>query len=139
VVVSLMKVSNTLLGAAVTQKQARFVADVGAYMQTSARPARDIFTRASRLVSSVVVVPLVVGDEAPLGGLYFALDTPCEFVNISDTLLVRPCVLRLLTPDTTSTTAIHMRTCAHTLTHTYSCSSAQCSPLHVFTLSACPS
>jgi hypothetical protein len=58
-------------------------------VQACGAPARDIFTRSSRLVSSVVVVPLVAGDEPPLGGLYFALDTPCEFVNIQDTLLVR--------------------------------------------------
>lgn len=87
VVASMLRVSNTLLGAAVAQRQARFVSDVGLYMQCCPRPARDIFTRSSRLVSSIVVVPLIAGDAAPLGGLYFCLDSPCEFANIQDTLL----------------------------------------------------
>jgi hypothetical protein len=150
VAASLLKINNTLLGAAVTQRQARFVADVGQYMQVGGarrgmhgaardawrgagrggprvcacslpsrgsaprfqrsrspaappprrplraapqscpRPARDIFSRASRIVSSVVVLPLVAGDAddaPPLGGLYFALDAPCEFSNVQDVLL----------------------------------------------------
>jgi uncharacterized protein YigA (DUF484 family) len=54
------------------------------------RPARDVFTRSSELVSSVVVVPLVpAGGAAPLGALYYTSTSPCEFTNIQDTLLVR--------------------------------------------------
>ncbi|KIY95513.1 hypothetical protein MNEG_12448, partial [Monoraphidium neglectum] len=87
VVASMLRVANTLLGASVAQRQARFVSDVGLYMQCCPRPARDIFTRASRVVSSIVVVPLIAGDAPPLGALYFALDTPCEFANIQETLL----------------------------------------------------
>jgi hypothetical protein len=90
----MLRVANTLLGASVAQRQARFVSDVGLYMQCCPRPARDIFTRASRVVSSIVVVPLIAGDAPPLGALYFALDTPCEFANIQETLLVRVCAAR---------------------------------------------
>ena len=57
--------------------------------QTCVRPARDIFTSLSGLVASLVVVPLVSATGDALGGLYFALDRPCEFVNNQDTLLVR--------------------------------------------------
>jgi hypothetical protein len=47
-----------------------------------------VFTHASHLVSSLVVVPLLV-DDRPLGALYFTQDTPCDFSNIQDALLVR--------------------------------------------------
>jgi hypothetical protein len=72
----------------VTQKKARFVKDCASYMQNCPTPARDVFTHASDLVSSVVVVPLMAG-EAALGALYFTQDSPCDFSNIQDALLVR--------------------------------------------------
>ncbi|KAI8462305.1 MAG: kinase-like domain-containing protein [Monoraphidium minutum] len=87
VVASYMALPNTLLASAVSQQQARFISDCGQYMQTCMRPARDVFTRSSELVASIVVVPLIAGDNEPLGALYFALDAPCEFANIQDTLL----------------------------------------------------
>ncbi|KAI8467829.1 MAG: kinase-like domain-containing protein [Monoraphidium minutum] len=87
VVASPLKVPNTLLGAALAQGQARFVADVRMYMQSCARPARDVFTASSHLVSAVVVVPLIVDGEPPLGGLYIVPSAPCQFGNIQDALL----------------------------------------------------
>lgn len=159
VTVSSMSLAGTLLGSAISERQARFVKDCSRYMQVRAparrggrcslapararaprtpatlsplrrlaqpgRPgvrqraaggrasapcwqphnpiisslphtwraqscpkmARDVFGRNSELVSSVVVVPLVV-DGAPIGGLYFALDSPCSFEGMQDALLV---------------------------------------------------
>jgi hypothetical protein len=58
------------------------------FAQSSARPARDVFTRSSQLVSSIVVVPLIAGDGPALGGLYFTFNSPCDFMHIQDTLLV---------------------------------------------------
>jgi hypothetical protein len=59
-------------------------------LQAFARPASDIFTRACDLVASIVVVPLIGdGGAPPLGALYWALDNPCEFGNVQETLLVR--------------------------------------------------
>jgi hypothetical protein len=57
--------------------------------QTCLRPARDIFTSMSDLVSAIVVIPLVTAGNKALGGLYFAVDSPCEFVNCQEALLVR--------------------------------------------------
>lgn len=64
------------------------------YMQSSAYPARDVFTRlTSGLVSSLVVVPLVAcdGGEAAgcLGALYLTCDAPYEWGNVQEPLLVR--------------------------------------------------
>ena len=59
------------------------------HCQTCVRPARDIFTSLSGLVASHVVVPLVSATVDALGGLYFALDMPCEFANNQDMLRVR--------------------------------------------------
>lgn len=56
--------------------------------QGSKKIAKDIFTRSSDLVASIVVVPLLVGGT-PLGGIYFALETPHSFENLQNTLLVR--------------------------------------------------
>ncbi|KIY93525.1 hypothetical protein MNEG_14437 [Monoraphidium neglectum] len=81
-----LPLQNTLLASAVSQKKARFVKDCASYMQNCPAPARDVFTHATELVSSVVVVPLLVGD-AVLGALYFTQDTPCDFSNIQDALL----------------------------------------------------
>ena len=69
-------------------KKARFVKDCASYMQNCPAPARDVFTHASHLVSSLVVVPLLVDDRA-LGALYFTQDTLCDISNIQDALLVR--------------------------------------------------
>jgi len=65
--------------------------------QSCPSPARDVFSRSSDLVSSVVVLPLLVSsspnmaegtpDQAPLGGLYFALGSSCDFENLRDALL----------------------------------------------------
>jgi len=87
VVATGLNLSNTLLASAISQKQARFISDCGQYMQTCVRPARDVFTRISEMVSSIVVVPLIPSDQQPLGALYYTLTTPCEFANIQDTLL----------------------------------------------------
>jgi len=59
--------------------------------QACTHPARDIFTRASEVVSSLVVIPLLASDPSvgALGALYFAHDSPCEFEHIQDVLLVR--------------------------------------------------
>jgi hypothetical protein len=102
VVASSIGLSNTLLSSALHQQQARFVLDCGTYMQSCVRPARDIFTSSCELVSAIVVVPLLAAGEEPLGGLYFATDTPCDFTHNQDTLLVRlPLSVppQLLTPD----------------------------------------
>ncbi|KIZ06401.1 putative serine/threonine-protein kinase pats1 [Monoraphidium neglectum] len=89
VVASQLGLQHTLLASSVKQQQARFIQDCSLYMQTCARPAKDIFTRASELVSSLVVVPLLAPEDegTPLGAVYFALDHPCEFENMQDTLL----------------------------------------------------
>lgn len=50
--------------------------------------ARDIFTRGSDMVASIVVIPLISGNDKALGGMYFALDAPCSFEHLQDTLLV---------------------------------------------------
>ena len=133
VVAGPLELANTLLASAVGMRQARFIKDVAAYMQTCAHPARDVFTRASEVVSSLVVVPLfpVEDDDdddddcvdggyddgrgaapasrraacpgadgngaaaaaaaaaaaRPLGALYFALDSPCEWGAAQEPLL----------------------------------------------------
>jgi len=81
-----LPLSNTLLASAVMMKKARFVRDCATYLQNCPTPARDVFTHASDPVSSIVVVPLVVGNQA-MGALYFTQDTPCDFSNIQDSLL----------------------------------------------------
>jgi hypothetical protein len=70
----------------VSLKKARFVRDVATYMQNSRSPARDVFTHTTNPVSSVVVVPLMVNDDA-FGALYFTQDQACDFTNIQETLL----------------------------------------------------
>jgi len=88
VVASSIGLSNTLLTSAINQQQARFICDCGTYMQSCVRPARDVFSSLSELVSAIVVVPLLAGSSStPLGGIYFAVDTPCEFTNNQETLL----------------------------------------------------
>ncbi|KAI8462418.1 MAG: kinase-like domain-containing protein [Monoraphidium minutum] len=86
VTVKELPITNTLLASAVSQKKARFVKDCASYMQNCPTPARDVFTHATELVSSVVVVPLLVGDNV-LGAVYFTQDAPCDFSNIQDALL----------------------------------------------------
>ncbi|KIY97123.1 hypothetical protein MNEG_10840 [Monoraphidium neglectum] len=81
-----LPLSNTLLASAVSLRKARFVKDCASYIQNCPTPARDVFTHASHLVSSLVVVPLLVEDRA-LGALYFTQDAPCDFSNIQDALL----------------------------------------------------
>jgi hypothetical protein len=71
----------------VLQRKARFIKDCASYMQNCPSPARDVFTHASQAVSSLVVVPLIMGEES-LGALYFTQETPCDFSNIQDALLV---------------------------------------------------
>lgn len=46
--------------------------------QSCMKPATDIFISASQMVASIVVLPLVYGNQT-LGGLYFVLDTPSNF------------------------------------------------------------
>ncbi|KAI8469551.1 MAG: hypothetical protein J3K34DRAFT_279356 [Monoraphidium minutum] len=86
-VASEMSLSNTLLASAVAIRKARFVRDCTSYMQSSAAPARDLFTRPGQLVSALVVVPLVHGDEAPVAALYVTLEAPSDFAAIRAPLL----------------------------------------------------
>ncbi|KIZ05851.1 putative serine/threonine-protein kinase pats1 [Monoraphidium neglectum] len=81
-----LKLERTLLASAVLQRKARFIKDCASYMQNCPSPARDVFTHASQAVSSLVVVPLIMGEES-LGALYFTQETPCDFSNIQDALL----------------------------------------------------
>ncbi len=56
------------------------------YFQRALQPAADVFTPASQLVSSLVVIPFC--DTAPiLGGIYFALDTPDDFSQLQPPIL----------------------------------------------------
>jgi len=52
------------------------------------KPATDIFISATQMVASIVVLPLIYGNQT-LGGLYFMLETPSNFQNIKDMLMVR--------------------------------------------------
>ncbi len=88
-VASEMDLANTLLASAVAMRKARFVRDTTNYLQSTARPARDVFTRPDALVASVVVVPLVHGDGPPRAALYLSLEAPSDFINIQAPLLVR--------------------------------------------------
>ncbi|KAI8470520.1 MAG: kinase-like domain-containing protein [Monoraphidium minutum] len=78
VAASRMALGNTLLASAVKHQQARFSCPL---------PAKDVFSRAAERVSSIVVVPLIPSAGPPLGGLYFALDAPCDFEHFQETLL----------------------------------------------------
>lgn len=51
------------------------------------KPATDIFISATQMVASIVVLPLIYGNQT-LGGLYFMLETPSNFQNIKDMLMV---------------------------------------------------
>jgi hypothetical protein len=61
------------------------------------KPATDIFITSQQMVASIVVLPLMYGEEN-LGGLYFTLETPSNFQNIKDMLMgfVNSIVLVLL-------------------------------------------
>jgi hypothetical protein len=75
------------------------------HFQSCPCPARDVFSRSSDLVASVVVLPLFLADddgdeeeggtdgspdaEVPYGGIYFAVESGCDFENLRDPLLVR--------------------------------------------------
>jgi hypothetical protein len=61
------------------------------------KPATDIFISSQQMVASIVVLPLMYGDQN-LGGLYFTLETPSNFQNIKDMLMgfVNSIVLVLL-------------------------------------------
>jgi hypothetical protein len=62
--------------------------------QACLQPARDLFTRSSQLVASIVVIPLMARSDAPvLGGLYFTFNVPCDFLQIQETVLVRSAVI----------------------------------------------
>ena len=50
------------------------------------KPATDIFISATQMVASIVVLPLIYGNQT-LGGLYFMLETPSNFQNIKDMLM----------------------------------------------------
>jgi hypothetical protein len=60
-------------------------------------PATDIFISNQQMVASIVVLPLMYGDQN-LGGLYFTLEQPSNFQNIKDMLMgfVNSIVLVLL-------------------------------------------
>jgi hypothetical protein len=59
--------------------------------QSCADPARDIFSGASELVASLVVIP-VSSRGGVFAALYLALEAPCDFEALSSVLLVRLCV-----------------------------------------------
>lgn len=65
--------------------------------QSCMKPATDIFISSQQMVASIVVLPLMYGDQN-LGGLYFTLETPSNFQNIKDMLMgfVNSIVLVLL-------------------------------------------
>jgi hypothetical protein len=90
-VASEMALDNTLLASAMAMGKARFVRDCTGYMQSSASPARDIFTQPAQLVSSLVVVPFVHDGAQPLAALYLTLETPNDFSSVQGPLLVRVC------------------------------------------------
>jgi hypothetical protein len=69
-------------------RKARFVRDAAVYLQSSAAPARDIFTQPAALVSSLVVVPVVRGAGAPRAALYLSMEAPNDFTNVQEPLLV---------------------------------------------------
>ncbi|KAI8470348.1 MAG: kinase-like domain-containing protein [Monoraphidium minutum] len=87
VAASHLPLEHTLLASALARQQARFVKDCGHYMQSCRDIARDVFSRASDLVASVVVVPLIGPGGASLGGLYLASDAPCGFTDVQGPLL----------------------------------------------------
>jgi len=87
-VASEMELPGTLLASSLSINKARFIRDVATYCQSTARPARDVFTQPSQLVSSLVVVPLVHGDRPPLAALYLTMEAPNDFANIQEPLLV---------------------------------------------------
>lgn len=55
-------------------------------LQSCMKPATDIFISSQQMVASIVVLPLMYGDQN-LGGLYFTLETPSNFQNIKDMLM----------------------------------------------------
>lgn len=65
--------------------------------QSCMKPATDIFISSQQMVASIVVLPLMYGEQN-LGGLYFTLETPSNFQNIKDMLMgfVNSIVLVLL-------------------------------------------
>jgi hypothetical protein len=69
----------------------------GCRVQSCMKPATDIFISSQQMVASIVVLPLMYGDQN-LGGLYFTLETPSNFQNIKDMLMgfVNSIVLVLL-------------------------------------------
>jgi hypothetical protein len=74
--------------------QARFVRHCGQYIQSCARPVRDLFGRTPDVAASLLVIPFfggaggAKGAPVPVGGMYFALDEPGNFDHLRDTLLV---------------------------------------------------
>jgi len=86
-----MSLLDTLLASALISRKARFIRDTAIYWQSTAHPARDVFTQPSQLVSSLVVVPLVHGDDPPLAALYLTLEAPNDFAEVQQPLLVSFC------------------------------------------------
>ncbi|KAI8475115.1 MAG: kinase-like domain-containing protein [Monoraphidium minutum] len=85
--VSRMALDGTLLASALHKGQARFIKDLGSYMQGCPRIATDVFSRCSGPVGSIVALPLLGAAGGPLGGLYLAGEEPCAFENIQGVLL----------------------------------------------------
>uniref|UniRef100_A0A383W413 GAF domain-containing protein n=1 Tax=Tetradesmus obliquus TaxID=3088 RepID=A0A383W413_TETOB len=92
-----ISLENTLLLDAINKGKARFVSDCASYLQSCMKPATDIFISSQQMVASIVVLPLMYGEQN-LGGLYFTLETPSNFQNIKDMLMgfVNSIVLVLL-------------------------------------------
>ncbi|GBF94659.1 hypothetical protein Rsub_07395 [Raphidocelis subcapitata] len=87
VATELFPLFNTLLAGALATNKARFVRDCALHLQSSAAPARDIFTQPAALVSSLVVVPFVRGGGPPLAALYLSLEAPSDFSEMQSPLL----------------------------------------------------
>ena len=59
------------------------------HVQLCKQPARDIFGRSPEPVASVVVVPILPPRSSDaIGAVYFTSDTPVNFANVQDLLLV---------------------------------------------------
>ena len=85
-----MDLQDTLLAKSIVNRKAYFVSDTATYWQSTARPARDVFTQPSQLVSSLVVVPLVYGNDRPIAALYLTMEAPNAFDSVQEPLLVSP-------------------------------------------------
>ncbi len=57
------------------------------YLQNTARVARDLYADSSA-VNSVAVVPLMQGDDMPIGALYCCPSVAAEFTAVRECIIV---------------------------------------------------